>query len=126
MPCDTSRRHGRQDFLEKFGATFRLEYDKYFDGTEMEALDPEAFAGASGKAVLPVKAVTTGNATELLPESLGKLSGSSSNLRRAQSKRLMAFLTIRICRFNSRFSSLNSRRRNLSRPFFLISAFVLS
>lgn len=30
---------------------------------EMEALDPEAFAGASGKAVLPVKAVTTGNAT---------------------------------------------------------------
>ena len=62
------------------GATFRLEYDKYFDGTEMEALDPEAFAGASGKAVLPVKAVTTGNATELLPESLGKLSGSSSNL----------------------------------------------
>lgn len=32
-------------------------------GTEMEALDPEAFAGASGKAVLPVKAVTTGNAT---------------------------------------------------------------
>ena len=45
------------------GATFRLEYDKYFDGTEMEALDPEAFAGASGKAVLPVKAVTTGNAT---------------------------------------------------------------
>ena len=72
MPCDTSRRHGRQDFLEKFGATFRLEYDKYFDGTEMEALDPEAFAGASGKAVLPVKAVTTGNATELLPESLEK------------------------------------------------------
>lgn len=43
--------------------SFRLEYDKYFDGTEMEAIDPVAFAGASGKAVLPVKAVTTGNVT---------------------------------------------------------------
>ena len=39
-----------------------LEYDKYFDGTELEAIDPLAFAGASGKAVIPVKAVVTGDA----------------------------------------------------------------
>ena len=37
---------------------FELIFDKYYDGTELEQLYPSDFAGASGYAVLPVRAYT--------------------------------------------------------------------
>lgn len=41
--------------------TFRMEYDKYFDGTELaETVDASKFADARGKAVLPVRLITEG------------------------------------------------------------------
>lgn len=42
--------------------TFKLAYDKYFDGTKMAEAYPEKFKGAAGKVVVPVVAETTGNA----------------------------------------------------------------
>lgn len=42
--------------------TFRLAYDKYFDGTKMAEAYPEKFKGAAGKVVVPVVAETTGDA----------------------------------------------------------------
>lgn len=38
---------------------FRMEYDKYFDGTELAAIDSK-YLDADGKAVLPVRLVTDG------------------------------------------------------------------
>ena len=38
--------------------SFELIFDKYYDGAELEELYPADFAGASGNAVLPVRAYT--------------------------------------------------------------------
>lgn len=40
--------------------TMNLAFDKYYDGTELESLYPDKFKGASGYAVLPVKAENEG------------------------------------------------------------------
>lgn len=41
-----------------------LSFDKYYDGTELEKMYPDKFAGASGLAVLPVKATVEGYAID--------------------------------------------------------------
>ncbi len=42
--------------------TFKLEHDKYYDGTKMAELYPNDYAGAAGCAVLPVKVKIDGAA----------------------------------------------------------------